>query len=59
MWSSWNTIQLKEGLGGRGRVRHVEIHIESQDIGCTCCRASEIPISVGRTLRMTHVSHYW
>jgi len=52
--TSWNTIQLKEGSGARGRVRHMERHIESRDIGCACCRGSEMPVSVGRLAAMTH-----
>lgn len=44
-------------LRGGGRVRHVVMHIEVQDIGRTCCRGSEIPISVGQTAAMTHVYH--
>lgn len=41
-------------LGARVRVRHVEVHTKSQDIGHTCCRGSEIPVSVGQTAAMTH-----
>lgn len=51
MWPSWNTIQLKEGSGARGRVRHMEMHTENQDVGRTCCRGSEIPVSAGRRWR--------
>lgn len=57
MWPSWNTIQPKEGSGARGRVRHMEMHIESQDIGRACCRGSEIPVSAERTAAMTHTYH--
>lgn len=48
MWPSWSTIQLKEGLGTKARVRHVEMHIESEDIGQTCCKGSETPVSWDR-----------
>ena len=50
-------IQLKEGSGVRCRVRHMEMHIESEDVCHTCCRGSEIPVSVGRTAAMTHAYH--